>query len=139
MGRFFIYTTGHGDDLAIIGGSVDMDADTADRVADVLTDKTGEPVQAREVPVFTSQPVQEGDIISGRTANTLPRGTAIARVARIDGVPVKVSSALLRLRGGWVSGHDGDCPGREINEDARYEVLFLGQPWDGPPSTAHRR
>jgi len=126
----FVYTLGPGQDASVLGASMAIDREDADRIAVYLADTHGEEVTVQEVQEITPQPVQVGDVVSGKTAMTLPKGSAIVRVSTADGVKVRVSGALLRCPSGYCSGHtDNDTPGG-IDERSRYRVLHLGAPWD---------
>jgi hypothetical protein len=135
----FVYTSPGPAGPYILGTSIDIDEESANRIVVDLEHKVGEKVTAHQVPAYTPQPIQVGNIVSGKTADTLPKGTGIVRVSTADGAQVRPSGCLVRTPSGWVSGAtDEPVPG-PIDGGSRYRVLHIGQPWDGPPSTAHHR
>jgi len=120
----------------VVGAAMDVDEDEARRIAqDITAQRVADQcdytvVDFEEVPAYTPRPVQVGDVVSGKTAMTLAKGSAIVRVSTADGVEARPAGALLRCPSGYRSGHtDNDSPGG-IDEHSRYRVLHLGQPWD---------
>jgi len=125
MGHF-VYTDTGG---RVLGASMAISQDDADRIAVDLENKTGDEITVHNVPAYTPHLVQVGDIITGKTAMTLPKGSAIVRVSTANGLQVQVSGALLRTPGGYRAGITDNDPAGGIDEASRYRVLHLGSPW----------
>jgi hypothetical protein len=116
----------------VLGVAVNTTPEKADVIAAHLTQKRIDDegyidrwatVQAREIEAYESAPVKVGDKVSGRVANTLPKGSAIVRVGGPHGTGHLFDGALLRGVVGYIRT---DLTAGPVDEDARFEILHIG-------------
>lgn len=124
----YVFTAVANDEFTAVGVAVDTDEAAAARIAENLTRTHGTTVYATEVQAYTPRPIAEGEIVSGATAMTLPRGSAIVRELNALGHAVRAPSALLKTPGGYATGVGGEPSA--VGQADRYRVLFVGRPFE---------
>lgn len=115
-----------------LGVAVNTTREKADTIAAHLTEQRerdegynprSAAVTTREIQAYDSSPVKIGDKVSGRVANTLPKGSSIVCVGTTRVTVDRWPHALLRGVVGYIQVDHTEGP---VEEDARFEVMHIG-------------